>query len=325
MEKQHYVPRHYLEGFVDPRSRAFNDPYLWVVDLREESVRKRSPKNTANLRGYYEWDDSDPDLPSLESLYSTLESRAAPALRKIASRRFMLKCQLKATLRCRHQVALTARERFDIARFVGFQLSRGPGFRGTAQDVLAKQGEEHLESLLSDDELLGESLKRYAQEKELDEPPSLEETKRWLGDARTRIQPSKDYILGLGVYSGDRFGRLLFVSKWVLFVARRGAQFFTTDEPAALLTPDAKPRPVDLDAASAPELEVAFPVSADCMLHFHQGQMATEVLGLHGSAVDLLMSRSHLPTMQRFAFCSSEEQGRWVLSQRKGRVKWPEH
>ncbi len=325
MPKHHYVPRLYLEGFVDPNSRRAKNPYLWVVDLQHDTVRKRSPKNVGKLSGYYDWEDQDLDLPSVEALYSALESKAAPVLRKLSSCLFVLNAQARVALRCRQALPLSNWERFHLSRFVGFQICRGPGFRRTAQEVLVRQGQTHIDGLLQDEELLSSYLARHRPQASTLGPEDMAEAREWLSNAKDRVSPNADYILQLGIHSGEEFSKLIFVSKWVLLRASRHGSFFTTDEPAALLTPDARPRPIDFDAGTSPELEIAFPVSRNRMLLFHQTALSARVARMNPGRVDQLMSRSHLPTMQRYAFCSSQEDARRILEARRGYVRWPKH
>lgn len=51
---QHYVPRVYLEGFTDPQTPSGQSPYVWVIDLVSQTVKRRAPKKIAGERDYYE-------------------------------------------------------------------------------------------------------------------------------------------------------------------------------------------------------------------------------------------------------------------------------
>ena len=43
--KQHYVPRCYLAGWVDPSTPAGQEPYVWVFNRGERKGRKKAPSN----------------------------------------------------------------------------------------------------------------------------------------------------------------------------------------------------------------------------------------------------------------------------------------
>ena len=49
MAAQHYVSKFHLGEFCDPSSVATPDPWLWVGDLSDGSVRRRSPKNVGTV------------------------------------------------------------------------------------------------------------------------------------------------------------------------------------------------------------------------------------------------------------------------------------
>ena len=51
---QHYVPRVYLQGFTDPATPTSQEPYVWVLDSKQKSVKRRSPRNIAGENDYYE-------------------------------------------------------------------------------------------------------------------------------------------------------------------------------------------------------------------------------------------------------------------------------
>lgn len=49
MAAHHYVSKFHLRGFCDPNSVSTRDPWLWVGDLSDGSVRRRSPKNVGTV------------------------------------------------------------------------------------------------------------------------------------------------------------------------------------------------------------------------------------------------------------------------------------
>jgi uncharacterized protein DUF4238 len=80
--KHHYVPACYLGAFVDPVCPPTHEPYLWVVDLDEGTVRRRSPDNTAALTDYYAVGEG-PNRYDVEEYLSAVESQTAPVLVKL--------------------------------------------------------------------------------------------------------------------------------------------------------------------------------------------------------------------------------------------------
>lgn len=51
--KQHYVSRFHLAWFTDASVGAEEDPWLWIGDRSDGSVRRRAPKNVGWARQLY--------------------------------------------------------------------------------------------------------------------------------------------------------------------------------------------------------------------------------------------------------------------------------
>lgn len=73
-KKQHYIPQSYLAAWVDPATPDDYEPYTWVVDKRNLSIKSRAPKNILFKTDFYtiETEEGDRDL-SLEHILSKLE------------------------------------------------------------------------------------------------------------------------------------------------------------------------------------------------------------------------------------------------------------
>ena len=80
--RAHTVPRFYLAGFVDPRSKSERDPYLHLGSIETGEIKKRSPKNISISRGLYDGPGglADPSA-SIEDHLSKIEWAAASAIR----------------------------------------------------------------------------------------------------------------------------------------------------------------------------------------------------------------------------------------------------
>lgn len=81
---QHYVPRVYLAGFTDPDTPSGQEPWLWVWDKTEDSVKRRAPTNVAGATDYYE-DVENFAGPGagLESRLANVEGRVAGQLKRL--------------------------------------------------------------------------------------------------------------------------------------------------------------------------------------------------------------------------------------------------
>lgn len=87
MAAQHYVSKFHLREFCDPRSLATPDPWLWVGNLNDGSVKRRSPKNVGTAAGLFEGPGglSDRTATLEDFLANKVEGPASLALRTISS------------------------------------------------------------------------------------------------------------------------------------------------------------------------------------------------------------------------------------------------
>ena len=90
MAKHHFVPQFYLKGFVDPASEGRPNPYLWVVDLQSQILQRRAPKNVASLTGFYDGAALGNGAPTIETLYSQIERKAALVIGRLRGHNFTL-------------------------------------------------------------------------------------------------------------------------------------------------------------------------------------------------------------------------------------------
>lgn len=97
----HYIPRHYLKGFVEPNS---NDQ-IWVYEKGKTEPFKTNIKKIVQANNYY------PD--SVESFLSReIESPTAPILKKI-----------------RDRIQPNPEEKFILSKYMSVLLKRVPGYR----------------------------------------------------------------------------------------------------------------------------------------------------------------------------------------------------
>ena len=154
-EKHHFVPQFYLSAFIDPNSQDQPSPFLWVADVQQKTVKKRSAKNVAYITDFYEWKELKDKTPSIELIYSQIESRTTHVIRKVRSGNLML----------------TDREKYDFSIFLGLQLTRTPRFRQASQDAVKSHALELIDSFLEDRGKLQKSIERYNGDKRLGKEP----------------------------------------------------------------------------------------------------------------------------------------------------------
>src|SRR5262249_5714099 len=119
---QHFVPRFYLNAWVDPTRPTLNRE-LWCVDLRYRSIRRASPRKVANHIDFNEYSSMVRGTRSLEDAYKFHEDETAPVLKAIGAG-----CSIRYD---QHFEALM--------RFLALQIARTP----TGREYM----ERHLQSL----------------------------------------------------------------------------------------------------------------------------------------------------------------------------------
>lgn len=125
-QNQHYIPKFLLKNFVDTDGRVF------CFNTQNDNVTKVPPKNAGSRLGFYEFLIRG-KIVSFEDEFQKIETRAAPAFRKIV---------VSGTL-----VGLTSDERKYVAEFVAAQSFRTEAFRKGLVGVGEKKIGEIFEQL----------------------------------------------------------------------------------------------------------------------------------------------------------------------------------
>lgn len=80
-KKQHYVPQSYLREWVDPRTPAGYEPYVWVFSKDGKKKERRAPHNIFRETDLYTLEVEGRKHYSIETSLSQLESRYAEIVR----------------------------------------------------------------------------------------------------------------------------------------------------------------------------------------------------------------------------------------------------
>ncbi len=70
--KDHYVPRGYLRGFIDPARENLAKPF-WKYDLETKSWSMESPGSVGWERGFYDYAEAHPDLVHPDETFNKFE------------------------------------------------------------------------------------------------------------------------------------------------------------------------------------------------------------------------------------------------------------
>ncbi len=285
--KHHYVPRFYLEGFVDPLSSSLPNPYLWIVDLEQGTLKKRSPETAARITGYYDLRSPElPDKVTLETLLSRVESRTSKIIRRLRKNDFEMKDQ----------------DRHYFAYYIGVQHGRVPGLHKNVNSFLMGRAKKWLSEYIVDEDALRS---RFGDDAAF--------FKEYVLSGKARVTPKKEFVIALALRMGFTLAELIARMRWTYFLAAEGSSFFTSDNPVALLSPNGKSIKIDFRGRNS-DLEISFPISPSCTLLIHDHDRPQNIISVNASIVSKI-NASLLPSIHRYAFCSTEQQGQWLLDQ----------
>jgi hypothetical protein len=126
-KEQHYIPRFYLEKFVNQPENIKHEPSVWVHDLHNiNEIKRKSPSNTGHINYYYDYTDCDPkNTKHAENILSKIESDAAPILREIIK---------SETINF-----LSKKQWYFFARFISFMYCRTPKARKLDNRVIGHE------------------------------------------------------------------------------------------------------------------------------------------------------------------------------------------
>ncbi len=295
MPKDHYVPRFYLEGFVDSATKK-----LWVVDVKKSSVRPDSPKDAARISGYDNLQGNTvEDRLVASKAVKAIEDRAAPVIAKIRTQSYQL----------------TFEDKDHLSNFIGLQISRVPVYRDRVDnrmdDELLKPHYERLREKVLSDQF----------ESEYGKDAIMLRNRVLSGDYPIRLKfkgpfDRKDGVLLLSLMRGHKYSSLVFGMNWIFLVTRDNEPFFTSDNPAILSFFSPESSVIDFNNP-APNHEIVFPISPSCILlaHYHnESEYRHKYTFVDPLTVEEMNSRV-LHTAHKYIYCSKEEQAVQILNQ----------
>lgn len=119
----HYVPQFYLRAFTDVNLDRGHEPYVWVADLRDRRIKRKAPKNIAKIPAFYTFPEFEATTGlTVESMHTTVESRAAPIIRRLLTS---------------ESAALENGDRADVLKFMAVLVTRSPYYRRTTEQLAA--------------------------------------------------------------------------------------------------------------------------------------------------------------------------------------------
>lgn len=240
-EGHHYVPRFYLDGFVD----SSDGRSLWVYDKVSGRVMQSSPRKAGLERHFYSFSQADGmrDSTNVENALASIENQAAPVLRKLMAKE-----------------PLDNRERSIVAYFAALTLVRVPAFRSAVEKFEA--------------EVLKRAAQLMAGRGGFDSIPVATTARTAVGRAKEALKRGEFEV----VVSPERSLKALLVAEkvasvvhqmtWVVVGTKGKLRYVTSDNPITydIPEPSAPAAPIGL---THPKVELTFPLSATKVLVGH--------------------------------------------------------
>jgi hypothetical protein len=85
--KDHYIPRSFLRGFIDPARWSLEQP-IWHLDIPNSVWSERSPGEVGYRHGFYDYATAEIGLESADSAFAELEGRFPRIRRSLKEKNF---------------------------------------------------------------------------------------------------------------------------------------------------------------------------------------------------------------------------------------------
>ena len=245
-KRHHYIPRFYLDGFVDPH----NKPYIWVYEKGNPKIVKATTKNIAVQKDYYSFTtpEGNRDSETFENLLAEIEGRVSRIFRKI-----------------RNQENLNHEERWFFSLFLAFSMARVPNFRENLEEMLGETMKKINMILASDPrnfEAMIESFQRKTG-KEIGMP--VEELRKFMLEGEYNFRATPQFSLGMAAIMARNSTPIFFEMKWTFLEATGDYKFVTSDNPLSYFDPMHDPKSFFGVGLLNENVEVTFPISKDLM------------------------------------------------------------
>jgi len=241
---QHWVPRCYLEAWVDPATPSGQAPYVWVISRDGRDIKRKAPKNILREADMYtvQGQDGTRDL-GLEKRLASVEKEFASLRRDKLGRRSALDCGDKVFL----------------AFFVAAMHGRTKGRR----EFLQRQWGgllESMESFMRQWERASPERRRQLAALHAPMPGSCDRGRIEYEDVKEMAERPLQRGLALTICVA---GKLLSNLDLAILCTQRQPGFITSDAPCSWVDPAAMRRPALYRAPVLmyPTIEITLPLS----------------------------------------------------------------
>lgn len=242
-KRHHYIPRFYLDGFVDPLNR----PYIWVYEKGNPNIIKATAENVAVRKHYYSFVTAVGHEDSFEDIFGMIESEVAPIFRKIIN----------------HE-NLENEERSSFAYFLALIMMRVPKYRENVEKVTGEIIKRATMLWASHPEDFKSMIKKFEKDEGSKTGMPVEELQDFILSGEFDIVVKPQFSLGM-LDLVKHFAPIFHAMNWAFWEAS-DYMFVTSDTPLFYDDPTHDPGSVYGVGLLSKNIEVTFPISKDLML-----------------------------------------------------------
>lgn len=243
-KKQHYIPRFYLNLFVDKNKKSYEDDYVWVFTKPNRAARRKSPNNLCYQKKYYTLVIKDKKIESqleniiskqqefnknkilcktdegvefnlAEFLYSKYENKASFIMKELNEGNF----------------ALNDKQRYNLSTFISLLACRTPQFRDWLKHSANIAAKVAIADKINEYGAIDIYLKKHKCNFKSD---SFLEFIRHM----EVIPPKEIYIYG-SIRSADELCKPIFARDWAFLIPEsKDRCFITSDHPVVSILPE---------------------------------------------------------------------------------------
>lgn len=246
-KRHHYIPKFYLDGFVDPH----NEPYIWVYEKGNEKIIKSTSKDIAVEKHYFSFlkPEGVRDSDTLENIISVLESNTSSVFKNIMEGK-----------------SIREEDKIYFATFLAFMMVRVPNFRRNVENaagelikrisILQASNQEGFEAMIRQfEENTGKKINL-----------SIEEFRKWILDGKYNIKVNPQFSLAMIMSFVDELSHIFLGMKWTFIKSTEEYKFLTGDNPLFYCDPTHDPNSFYGVGLLNKNVEVTFPISKDLAL-----------------------------------------------------------
>jgi len=294
-EKQHIVPRFYLENFTD------GNGMVWSYDFINNKVFARIPLKTARVKNFYSpVNDDGHRLDSRDDLNTIIEDYAAPLWNDLKIGKLMV-----------------GEDREKIALFVANQYLRSPTVVGAMAETVGQIHSQRYQMLAASPSDFNTAADRHDLETGTVSSSEQRERVRNIvldGNYTTNVLQTEGHVVARSM---DKITKILMMMKWV--VLRSAHQHLITSDSPVVLVSDPKTHSQNSGDGRFlnKTVRVSLPLSADRLIEMTwEGKEREGVIDIT-KQIARQYNAIRASHAERFLYCNQEDAGIFKLESKR--------